>query len=268
MSTVLYEKRNRVAYVTINRPDVMNCVDAATAAELVRAWEDFRDDENVFVAVITGAGDRAFCAGADLKSAAMVGTPGAARSPDRERRMAYGGPGYMGYTRKADIFKPIIAAVNGYCFAGGLEIACCADIRIAAEHAEFGVLNRRWNVGLADGGTQRLPRVVGLGRALELIITGRRIDVEEAYRIGLVNEIVPKEKVMARATELAEAICELPQGAIRTDKEAVMRGIGTPLEEGFRLECALFQTLLSMHDFYEGPLAFAEKRRPKFKQDV
>jgi enoyl-CoA hydratase len=268
MSTVLYEKRNRVAYITINRPDVMNCVDAATAAALVQAWEDFRDDDDSFVAVIAGAGDRAFCAGADLKSAAMVGVTGQARSPDRDRRLAYSGPGYMGYTRKADIFKPIIAAINGYCFAGGLEIACCADIRIAADHAEFGVLNRRWNVGLADGGTQRLPRIVGLGRALELIITGRRIDVEEAYRIGLVNEIVPKEKLMARATELAEAICELPQGAIRTDKEAVIRGIGMPLEEGLRLECALFQTLLSMHDFYEGPLAFAEKRRPKFKQDV
>jgi enoyl-CoA hydratase len=265
---VLYEKRNRVAYITINRPEVMNCVDATTAAALVRAWEDFRDDDDAFVAVVTGAGDRAFCSGADLKSADMVGLPGQPRSMDRERRQAYAGPGYMGYTRRADIFKPIIAAINGYCFAGGLEIACCADIRIAAEHAEFGVLNRRWNVGLADGGTQRLHRIVGLGRAMELIITGRRIDVEEAYRIGLVNEVVPKERLMARATEMAEAICELPQGSIRTDKEAVMRGIGMPLEEGFRIECAVFQTLLHTHDFYEGPMAFAEKRRPRFKQDA
>ena len=174
----------------------------------------------------------------------------------------------MGYTRKADIFKPIIAAVNGYCFAGGLEIALCADIRIAAEHAEFGVLNRRWNVGLGDGGTQRLPRVVGLGRAMELIILGKRIDAQEAYRIGLVNEIVPSGELMARVTALAESICEFPQGAIRTDKEAVMRGLGTPLEEGLpHRRGDVHDAASARHDFYEGPRSFAEKRKPPFKQD-
>jgi enoyl-CoA hydratase len=264
MSTVLYEKRNRVAYVTINRPEVMNCVDTATAETLVEAWEDFRDDDDTYVAVVSGAGDKAFCAGFDLKQIGRAELP---RSPSQMRRFIYSHPGFMGYTRKVDIFKPIIAAVNGYCFAGGLEIALCADIRIAAEHAEFGVLNRRWNVGLGDGGTQRLPRVVGLGRALELIITGRRIDAQEAYRIGLVNEVVPGDRLMARATELAEMICELPQGAIRTDKEAVMRGLGTPLEEGLRLEGATFMTLIGQADFYEGPKSFAEKRKPSFKQD-
>jgi len=264
MGTVLYEKRNRVAYITINRPEVMNCVDPPTAQALVEAWEDFRDDGETYVAVITGAGDKAFCAGFDLKEIGRAWLP---RSPNEVRRFIYSHPGFMGYTRKADIFKPIIAAVNGYCFAGGLETALCADIRIAAEHAEFGVLNRRWNVGLGDGGTQRLPRVVGLGRAMDLIITGRRIDAQEAYRIGLVNEIVPGDRLMARATELAEAICQFPQGAIRTDKEAVMRGLGTPLEEGLRLEGSTFMTLIGQSDFYEGPKAFAEKRKPSFKQD-
>jgi enoyl-CoA hydratase len=264
MGTVLYEKRNRVAYITINRPKVMNCVDPPTAQALVEAWEDFRDDGETYVAVITGAGDKAFCAGFDLKEIGRAWLP---RSPNEVRRFIYSHPGFMGYTRRADIFKPIIAAVNGYCFAGGLETALCADIRIAAAHAEFGVLNRRWNVGLGDGGTQRLPRVVGLGRAMDLIITGRRIDVQEAYRIGLVNEVVPRDRLMARVTELAEAICELPQGAIRTDKEAVMRGIGVPLEEGLRLEGSTFMTLIGQSDFYEGPKAFAEKRKPSFKQD-
>jgi enoyl-CoA hydratase len=264
MGTVLYEKRNRVAYITINRPKVMNCVDPPTAQALVEAWEDFRDDGETYVAVITGAGDKAFCAGFDLKEIGRAWLP---RSPNEVRRFIYSHPGFMGYTRRADIFKPIIAAVNGYCFAGGLETALCADIRIAAAHAEFGVLNRRWNVGLGDGGTQRLPRVVGLGRAMDLIITGRRIDVQEAYRIGLVNEVVPRDRLMARVTELAEAICELPQGAIRTDKEAVMRGLGTPLEEGLRLEGSTFMTLIGQSDFYEGPKAFAEKRKPSFKQD-
>jgi len=264
MSTVLYETRNRVAYITINRPEVMNCVGPATAQELVEAWEAFRDDDSQYVAVVTGAGEKSFCAGFDLK---QFGSGGLPQSPNEVRRFIYSHPGFMGYTRRADIFKPIIAAVNGYCFAGGLEIALCADIRIAAEHAEFGVLNRRWNVGLGDGGTQRLPRVVGLGRAMDLIITGRRIDVQEAYRIGLVNEIVPGDRLMARVTELAEAICELPQGAIRTDKEAVMRGLGTPLEEGLRLEGSTFMTLIGQSDFYEGPKSFAEKRKPSFKQD-
>ncbi|MGA2285523.1 MAG: enoyl-CoA hydratase-related protein [Dehalococcoidia bacterium] len=264
MPNIIYEKRNHVAYITINRPEAMNCVDPPTAAELVTVWQDFRDDNSAYVAVITGAGDKAFCAGFDLRTVKPGALP---QAPHEVRRFVYDHPGLMGYTRKADIFKPIIAAVNGYCFAGGLEIALCADIRIAAENAEFGVLNRRWNVGLGDGGTQRLPRVVGLGRAMELIILGKRIDAQEAYRIGLANEVVPAASLMERVTAMAEAICQFPQGAVRTDKEAVMRGLGTPLEEGFRIEGSTFVTLLGQDDFYEGPRSFAEKRKPSFKQD-
>jgi enoyl-CoA hydratase len=141
------------------------------------------------------------------------------------------------------------------------------DIRIADRRAEFGILNRRWNIGLGDGGTQRLWRIVGLGRALELTITGRRIDVEEAERIGLVNEIVPEGQVIARATELAEQICQLPQGAIRSDKEALMRGIGQPLAEGFRIEAEAFRTLALRRDSpAEGASAFIEKRRPEWRK--
>jgi enoyl-CoA hydratase len=165
------------------------------------------------------------------------------------------------------IFKPIIAAINGMCYAGGLEIALAADIRICSEDAKFGVLNRRWNVGLGDGGTQRLWRIVGLGRAFELILTGKEIDANEAYRIGLVNEIVPKEKVLERAKEIAKIICSYPQGSIRIDKEAVIRSIGTPLEEGLRIESLLFWNLLLNHDFYEGPEAFSEKRKPNFTNE-
>ncbi len=264
MPTVLYEKRNHIAFITINRPDDMNCVDPPTASELVTIWQDFRDDNDSYVAVITGTGEQSFCAGFDLRT---VGSGGLPQAPHEVRRFIYDHPGFMGYTRKADIFKPIIAAVNGYCFAGGLEIALCADIRIAAENAEFGVLNRRWNVGLSDGGTQRLPRIVGLGRAMELIILGKRIDAQEAYRIGLANEVVPAAALMERVTAMAEAICAFPQGAVRTDKEAVMRGLGTPLEEGFRIEGSTFVTLLRQDDFYEGPRSFAEKRKPSFKQD-
>ncbi len=264
MSKVLYEKLNHVAYITIDRPEVMNCVDPQAASQLAAAWQDFRDDEESYVAVITGSGDKAFCAGFDLTAIAPANLP---HTPEDVRRFIDEHPGLMGYTRKNDIFKPVIAAINGYCFAGGLEIALCADIRIAAEHAEFGVLNRRWNVGLGDGGTQRLPRIVGLGRAMELIVTGKRIDAQEACRIGLVNEVVSAGELMSRATALAESICQFPQGAVRTDKEAVMRGFGRPLEEGLRIEGETFARLFAQDDFYEGPRAFTEKRKPRFKQE-
>lgn len=259
-----YEKRNRVFYIIINRPEVHNCVDSETAALLADAWRAFRDDDDAFVAVITGAGDESFCSGADLKQVSQGWGP---ITEDQFRVQLQNLEGFLGYTLGLDIYKPMIAAVNGYCFAGGLEIACMCDIRLAADHAEFGILNRRWNVGLGDGGTQRLWRIVGLGRALEMIITGRRFDVEEAYRIGLVNEIVPRDRLMARATELAEQICQLPQGAIRSDKEALIRGIGRPLEEGFRIEAETIRTLFFRGDSpAEGARAFLEKRRPQWKR--
>jgi len=173
----------------------------------------------------------------------------------------------MGYTRQTDIFKPILCAVNGYAFAGGLELACLGDMRIASENAEFWVACRRWNVPLVDGGTQRLPRIVGLGWAMELIVLGKRIDAREAYRIGLANEVVPRRQALPRALELARQICAFPQAAIRTDKEAALRGFGRPLEEGLRIECEVGQTALTSPDTIEGPLAFAQKRAAKFVND-
>ncbi len=245
---VLYKKEGHLFWITINRPEKMNCIDAETEDLLVEAWHAFKDDEDAFVAIITGAGDRAFCSGADLKGY----LPKVAGSPTYLRRRAYDGPGFGGFTRGIDIFKPIIAAINGVCFAGGMEVAAAADIRIAAAHARFGCLERRWNVGLGDGGTQRLPRIMGLGNAMYYIITGKEFDAAEALRVGFVNEIV-EGNLIERARELASMICEFPQGAIRVDKEAAMRGIGTPLTEGLRIESMLFNTLLPTHDFHEGP---------------
>jgi enoyl-CoA hydratase len=164
----------------------------------------------------------------------------------------------------AAIDRPVIAALNGDASGEGLEIALAADIRIAAATARFGLPQIAGDAIPSDGGTQRLPRIVGLGRALDLIITGKLIDCEEAYRIGLVNEIVPAGKLMERTMELAETICSFPQGAIRTDKEATLRGVGTPLTEGLRMESQLFNTLLGTHDFLEGPLSFVQKRPPEF----
>jgi len=267
MSKVLTEREDRIFTIIINRPEVRNCVDGETAALLEKAWKTFRDDEDLYVAILTGAGDVSFCAGADLKNLDTLG-PGIGKSSRHERRrFITHGPGYMGYTRQVDIYKPIIAAVNGYALAGGLELSCLADIRIAAENAEFGVACRRWNVPLVDGGTQRLPRIIGMGRAMEMIVTGRFVNAEEAHRIGLANEIVPKGQALKRAKELAAQICELPQGALRTDKQAALMGYGRPLEEGLRIEAEVGQTVLDSFDIGEGAKAFVEKRKPEFKQD-
>jgi enoyl-CoA hydratase len=261
---ILYEKKDHIVTITLNRPEVHNCLSGNTALELHDAWRTFRDDDDAFVAIMTGAGDKAFSAGWDLKEAAQLTTPG---DYDRQRVNLYNSAGPCGYTRRLDIFKPTIAAINGYCFAAGLETACSLDIRIAAEHAEFGCLERRWNIILADGGNVRLPMIVGFGRALELIITGRRFDAEEALRIGFITEIVPRDKLMERAQELARTICELPQGAIRSDKETVIRSWGRPTEEGLRIEAELASSMMIRQDKHsEGASAFIEKRKPQWKR--
>ena len=214
-------------------------------SELHHAWQRFRDDDDAFVLVITGAGETTFCAGWDLGDAAkLTETP----DFDEYRVSMYNSPGECGYTRRADVFKPVIAAVNGYAFAAGLETALLADIRVAAENAEFGALERRWNIVGGDGMTVRLPLVVGFARAMEMIITGRRVDVREAERIGLVNEVVPKGKALERAQELAREIARLPQGAIRSDKESVMRGIGRTLEERLRIEAEMTISMFMRRD--------------------
>src|SRR6266516_858597 len=199
--------------------------------ELHHAWERFRDDDEAFVLVITGAGETTFCAGWDLQDAAELSEIG---DYDAYRVSLYNSPGECGYTRKADIFKPVIAAINGYAFA--------------AENAEFGALERRWNIVGGDGMTVRLPLVVGFARAMELVITGRRIGVEEALRIGLVNEIVPRGAALERALELAHEIAALPQGAIRSDKESIMRGVGRTLEERLRIEAEMVISMFMRRD--------------------
>jgi enoyl-CoA hydratase len=242
---LLYEQAGHVVTLTYNRPDQHNAVNRTMNAELHHAWQRFRDDPEAFVLIITGAGETTFCAGWDLQDAANLDEVG---DWDAYRVGLYNSAGECGYTRKADIFKPVIAAVNGYAFAAGLETALLADIRIAAENAEFGALERRWNIVGGDGMTVRLPLVVGFAKAMELVITGRRIDAEEALRIGLVNEIVPQGGALARAHELAEQIAALPQGAIRSDKESIMRGVGRTLEERLRIEAEMTISMFMRRD--------------------
>jgi enoyl-CoA hydratase len=247
---LLFSQDGPVTLITVNRPERMNAIGPQTHAELVDAWERFRDDDEAYVAVLTGAGDKAFSAGGDLKASFDE----SALDPER--------PGVLGPSRWTELHKPTIAAVNGVAYAGGLEWACWTDLAIADRHATFGVTCRRWNIGLADGGTQRLPRIVGMRRAMELILTGRVIDADEALAIGLVNEVVPSGTCVERALELARQIAALPQPAIRTDKEAAVHGFGLPLDEGLRIEAECFTRSIFSPETVEGLRRFNERDHP------
>ena len=259
---IIYEEHEEIRVIRFNRPEVMNCVGPVAHKELVHAWNRFRIDEGAKVAIITGTGENAFCAGGDLKDPPLSDDPAEIAAHNRGEK-----PGILGPTRWTDIYKPIIAAINGLAYAGGLEWACFADIRIAEAHATFGVTCRRWNVGLGDGGTQRLPRIIGMGRALELIITGRVIDAREAERIGLVNQVVPRGASLKVAMEMARFICTLPQPAIRTDKEAAVRGFGLPLDEGLRIEAQCFNRSIFAPETAEGLRRFIERDHPDLRKD-
>jgi len=256
--------QGEIVIIKFNRPAVMNCISPLTHKELVAIWGYFKSNPKLKVAIITGEGEQAFCAGADLKAALEGQFVGAdpKKAIDEDGDLKISKDGIIGPSRWTDIYKPIIAAVNGVAYAGGLEWACFADMRIVEEHASFGVTCRRWNIGLGDGGTQRLPRIIGMGRAMELILTGKVIDAQEAYRIGLANEVVPKGKSLKRAIELAEFLCTLPQPAMRTDKEAAVRGYGMPLEDGLQIEARLFYQSIGTDETIEGLRQFAERDHP------
>jgi enoyl-CoA hydratase/carnithine racemase len=262
MPSVLYAQTDRLVTITINRPEAMNAIDPETHQALIDAWTRFRDDDTAWVAILTGAGDRAFSAGADLKKLipAVFAT-----EPQRGRGRHHNDLGLAGITRGLEIWKPMIAAINGHCLAGGLEQALACDLRIASANATFGLTEVRWAIMPGAGGTQRLPRIVPLGKALEMILLGQQVTADEAYRIGLVNTVVPLPELMPTARAWAEALCERGPLAVRAAKEAVVRGLSLPLPDGLRLEAFLSGTLRGTEDAVEGPRAFAEKRKPEFK---
>src|SRR3954466_8332793 len=220
---VQYERVGAAAVVTIDRPERRNAVDGPTAEALLAALERFEADDDARVMVLTGAGGIAFCAGADLKAIDTY----ACRLDDPD--------GPMGFTRRTPA-KPAIAAIDGYALAGGLELALWCDLRIATETSQLGFPERRWGVPLIDGGTQRLPRIVGLGRALDLILSGRIVDSSEALALGLVTEVVPPGQPLERSLEIAEALARFPQDTMLADRRAAIGGSGLPLEEGLALE--------------------------------
>jgi enoyl-CoA hydratase len=219
---VRYERSGAAAVLTIDRPERRNAIDGATAQALHDGFRAFTDDDGARALIVTGAGDEAFCAGADLKALETL------------EGDATGGP--LGFTRLASP-KPTIAAVSGWCLAGGFELALWCDLRVAAPSARFGFTERRFGVPLIDGGTQRLPRIVGSGRALDLVISGRVIGVEEAERFGLVTEVAARP--VERALAMAEAIAAFPQDTMLSDRRAVLEGAGLPLVQGLALEARL-----------------------------
>jgi enoyl-CoA hydratase len=227
---VTYERVGSAAVLTIDRPERRNAVDLATATALRAGFDSFEADEGARVLVLTGAGGEAFCAGADLKAMDLdVDDPA----------------GPMGFSRLV-ASKPTIAAIDGWCLAGGLELALWCDLRLATPTSTFGFFERRWGVPLVDGGTQRLPRIVGTGRALELILLGRPVDAEEAHRIGLVNELTPPAAALTRALELAESIAAFPQQTMLADRRAAIEGAGLPLTDGLALEHRLGRETLAV----------------------
>ncbi len=250
-----YKKDGRIAIFTINRPEALNAIDPETMQELSQALIDFRGDDELWVGIVTGAGGRAFCAGADIKTMLPY--------MKKIKGQTWRWPPTI--LKGLDLWKPMIAAINGACLGGGLEIALACDIRIAAENATFGVPEIRLGLIPAWGGTQRLPRFIPRAKAAEMLLTGRPIDAQEAYRVGLVNKVVPLAELMPEAKKMAEIILEPGPLAVRAAKQAIHQGTNVNLQEGLQIEAMLADLCTTTEDFDEGTKAFVEKRKPQFK---
>lgn len=250
------KKEDKIVIFTINRPEAMNALDPSTVVALSEALFEFRNDENSWVGIITGAGDRAFCAGADIKTLL----------PNEKSYRGNHWKKPPSIYRNLELWKPVIAAVNGICLGGGLEIAMACDFRIASEKAKFGLPEVTLGVIPGMGGTQRLPRLIPFGKAAEMIFTGQIIDANEAFRIGLINKIVPSSvSVLEETLKVARTICNAGPLAVRAAKQAMYQGINMNIQEGLELEALLLDYIFETEDFTEGINAFVQKRKPEFK---
>jgi enoyl-CoA hydratase/carnithine racemase len=256
LANIMYQKKGAFAYVTVNRPKVLNALNKATWADLRTAFEDARDDAAVRGVILTGAGDKAFIAGADISELARV----TAFEAEQSSRF-----GQEVLDLIEDLGKPVIAAVNGFALGGGCETAMACTIRIAAEHAQFGQPEVKLGLVPGGGGTQRLPRLVGKGRALQLILSGGMISAQEAYRIGLVNEIVPATDLITRAEAILKQISANAPIAVKFALEVTNKGLETSQSEGLLLEASYFGLCAATEDKKEGTSAFLEKRAPQFQ---
>lgn len=255
LANLLYEKKNGIAYVTLNRPKVLNALNTPTWVDLKTAFEDAKADGTVHGVILTGAGDKAFIAGADISELAHVDAYDAQESSRFGQDVL---------SLIENLGKPVIAAINGFALGGGCETAMACTIRLAAEHARFGQPEVKLGLLPGGGGTQRLPRLVGKGRALQLILTGETISAQEAYRIGLVNEIVTAANLIARAEAILKQISANAPIAVKFSLEAANKGMDTSQVEGFALEASYFGICAATEDKKEGTSAFLEKRAPQF----
>ncbi len=250
-------KDGKIAIITINRPEVLNALSPDSLVELTDALIDFRDDKNLWVGIITGAGEKAFCTGLDLRSA----PPGTSLDPSKD------GEPIPTLVRGLELWKPLIAAVNGYAFGGGFEIALSCDIRLAADTARFGLTEVTLGLIPGWGGTQRLPRIIPFGKAVELTLMGKRIDAQEAYNLNLVSKVVPQKDLISTAKEWANQICTCAPLAVRAAKKAMYRGRDMTLAEGLKLESELASEVMATADFAEGRQAFIDKRKAVYKAE-
>jgi enoyl-CoA hydratase/carnithine racemase len=255
LENVLYEKKGAIAYVTLNRPKVLNALNQRTWQDLRAAFEEARDDADVHGVILTGAGDKAFIAGADIGELAQV------TAVEAERSSTYG---QQVLNLVENLGKPVIAAINGFALGGGCETAMACTIRIATDTAKFGQPEVKLGVIPGGGGTQRLPRLIGKGRALQLILSGGMISAQEAYRIGLVNEVVPAAELISRAEEILKQIFSNAPLAVKYSLEAVNKGLETSQAEGLSLEASLFGLCAGTDDKKEGTEAFLQKRPAQF----
>lgn len=262
MSAITTEMRDHVAIITIDRPEAMNALDYDLNQELIGTFKAFEADPHAYVAVLTGAGDKAFCAGADLKSYTLQYVTRSAA----EFRMDYTeGPGFGGITRNFKGSKPVIAAINGYCISGGLELALATDIRFCSSDAIFALQDVNWGFHCADGGSIRLPLVVGQGNAMEMLLSGDKFDADHAHRIGLVNRVYPRNELLERTVEFAHKLASRAPLAQRFAKDVMHRAIGLSLDEALRTETRSFYDLAHTSDLHEGIASFADKRPAVFE---
>jgi len=270
MPPILYEKKGRIALITINRPERRNALNFEAFGLLAQTWLDFRDDPDLWVAIITGAGDKAFCAGGDLKEFIPMVTENIGELSASGGTQTLGGDvpvnaSLVAVLRDVDIYKPIIAAVNGFCIAGGMEMLQGTDIRIAAEHATFGIGEPRRGLFPGGGSTTKLPRQIPFPWAMEILLTAEPISAQKAYHYGIVNDVVPLADLLPTAMRYAELICKNGPLAVRKVKESALKGLGLPLKEALEQEMMYSGEVFSTEDAMEGIRAFAEKRAPVWK---
>ncbi len=262
---LLYEKQGHIARITLNRPEKRNAIDPEMMVRLGEAWIDFEKDDDMRVAIVTGAGDKSFCAGADL--ARLIPLMTGARPPQDEwdeRLRKETNVTRAALLRDFPLYKPVIAAINGYCLAAGTELVQGTDIRIASDNATIGLTEVKRGIVPAGGGIARMPRQVPFAKAMEILLVGDAIPADEARLIGFVNYVVPQSELMAKADEFAEKIAENGPLAVRKLKEAVIKGLGLPIQDAYKIESEAVSAVMSSEDAREGPLAFMERRPPRF----